>query len=81
MMYVPPGFAHGFVVLSDVADFLYKCTDYYHPQSEQGILWNDPQIGIQWPITEVQLSDKDKNNPQLSAQPEERLPEYQGDKA
>ena len=81
MMYVPPGFAHGFVVLSDVADFLYKCTDYYHPQSEQGILWNDPQIGIQWPITEVQLSDKDKNNPQLSAQAEERLPEYQGGEA
>ena len=81
MMYVPPGFAHGFVVLSDVADFLYKCTDYYHPQSEQGILWNDPQIGIQWPITEVQLSDKDNNNPLLSAQPEERLPEYKSGEA
>ena len=78
MMYVPPGFAHGFVVLSDVADFLYKCTDYYHPQSEQGILWNDPEIGIQWPITEVQLSDKDKVAPLLHAQPQELLPDYVG---
>lgn len=81
MMYVPPGFAHGFVVLSDVADFLYKCTDYYHPESEQGILWSDPQIGIQWPITEVQLSDKDKSSPLLSEQPEELLPEYRDGKA
>ena len=78
MMYVPPGFAHGFVVLSDVADFLYKCTDYYHPESEQGILWNDPEIGIQWPITEVRLSDRDKASPQLKAQPDELLPEYPG---
>ena len=77
MMYVPPGFAHGFVVLSDVADFLYKCTDYYHPRSEQGILWNDPQIGIQWPITDVQLSDRDKSNPLLREQPEELLSECQ----
>ena len=46
MMYVPPGFAHGFIVLSESADFMYKCTDYYHPESEQGILWNDPNIGI-----------------------------------
>ena len=76
MMYVPPGFAHGFLVLSDVADFLYKCTDYYHPESEQGILWNDPQIGIRWPLTEIQLSDKDRVNPLLSTQPEDLLPEY-----
>ena len=76
MMYVPPGFAHGFVVLTDIADFIYKCTDYYHPESEQGILWNDPEIGIQWPITDVQLSDKDRANPQLSAQAVERLPKY-----
>ena len=46
MMYVPPGFSHGFIVLSESADFMYKCTDYYHPESEQGILWNDPNIGI-----------------------------------
>lgn len=76
MMYVPPGFAHGFVVLSEMADFIYKCTDYYHPQSEQGILWNDPEIGIEWPIIEVKISDKDGDNPVLSAQPNDRLPDY-----
>jgi dTDP-4-dehydrorhamnose 3,5-epimerase len=46
IMYIPPDFAHGFLVLSEIADFIYKCTDYYHPESEQGILWNDPDIGI-----------------------------------
>jgi len=78
MMYVSPGFAHGFVVLSDVADFIYKCTDYYHPQSEQGIAWNDPEIGIEWPISDVNLSDKDSRNPALKKQPEELLPVYKG---
>ncbi len=76
MMYIPPGFAHGFVVLSDTTDFIYKCTDYYHPQSEQGILWNDPAIGIEWPITDVQLSQRDKDNPLLQNQAEELLPRY-----
>jgi dTDP-4-dehydrorhamnose 3,5-epimerase len=74
MMYVPPNFAHGYVVLSESADFIYMCTDYYHPQSEQGILWNDPTINIEWPITEVILSDKDKFNPILSKQ--DKLPKY-----
>ena len=50
-LYVPPGFAHGFCVLSKTADFFYKCTDFYHPESERAIVWNDPNIGIQWPIT------------------------------
>lgn len=62
--YVPTGFAHGFLVMSDTAEFVYKCTDYYHPQSESGILWNDSEIGIQWPIDKIHsiiLSDKDKN--------------------
>lgn len=76
MMYIPHGYAHGFVVLSDVADFLYKCTDYYHPQSEQGIAWNDPDIGIDWPISDVSLSEKDKTNVQLKDQLAERLPTY-----
>ena len=80
MMYVPPGYAHGFVVLSDSADFLYKCTDYYHPESEQGIAWNDPDIGIEWPIealsSEVSLSEKDKANPFLKNQPSEKLPHF-----
>ena len=76
MMYVPPGFAHGFVVLSETADFIYKCTDYYHPESEQGILWNDPDIGIQWPMIDIQLSDKDKNNMVLKNQPENLLTSF-----
>ncbi|TBV79888.1 MAG: dTDP-4-dehydrorhamnose 3,5-epimerase [Desulfobulbaceae bacterium] len=76
MMYIPPGFAHGFVVLTEIADFIYKCTDYYHPQSEQGILWNDPAIGIKWPVMEIRLSEKDGNNPDLRDQPEELLPRY-----
>jgi dTDP-4-dehydrorhamnose 3,5-epimerase len=63
--YVPPGFAHGFCTLSETADFLYKCTDYYHPQSERGVLWNDPDIGIEWPELDVRLSDKDRDNRQL----------------
>jgi len=59
--WVPAGFAHGFVVLSDNADFLYKTTDYYYPEHERCILWNDPSIGIEWPINgEPQLSSKDR---------------------
>ncbi|MDH7516259.1 MAG: dTDP-4-dehydrorhamnose 3,5-epimerase [Bacteroidota bacterium] len=60
-MYVPPGFAHGYLVLSDTADFAYKCTEYYHPETEGTILWNDPFLGIDWPIEgEPLLSDKDR---------------------
>lgn len=61
--YVPEGFAHGFVVLSDTAEFVYKCTNYYDPSSEAGILWNDPDLGIEWPVPddmEILLSEKDK---------------------
>lgn len=66
--WIPPGFAHGFVVLSDSADFLYKTTNYYAPQSDRGLLWNDPAIGIQWPDLgmDVLLSDKDRKQPLLS---------------
>ncbi len=69
-LYIPPGFAHGFCVLSDEADFNYKCTDYWHPQSETGILWNDPAVGIQWPEIDVPfaLSDKDRILPLLADQ-------------
>jgi len=49
-LWVPPGFAHGFLVLSDVADFVYKCTDYYDPESERAIRWDDPAIGVEWPL-------------------------------
>ncbi|MBE5977039.1 MAG: dTDP-4-dehydrorhamnose 3,5-epimerase [Paenibacillaceae bacterium] len=61
--YISEGFAHGFLVLSDEAEFAYKCTDFYHPGDEGGILWSDPEIGIEWPITEgmeLVISDKDK---------------------
>jgi len=61
MMWVPPGFAHGFLVLSDFAEFLYKTTDYYAPQHERSILWNDPAISVQWPLTGAPLlSAKDQ---------------------
>ncbi len=61
-LWVPPGYAHGFLVLSDTADFAYKCTDYYDPSDEGGILWNDPDIGIEWPISAPLLSAKDLKN-------------------
>jgi len=59
--WVPPGFAHGFVVLTETADFEYKCTDYYDPSDEVSILWNDPDLNIPWPIDNPKLSDKDTN--------------------
>ncbi|MDH1055396.1 dTDP-4-dehydrorhamnose 3,5-epimerase [Aquipseudomonas alcaligenes] len=64
-LWVPPGYAHGFCVLSEVADFQYKCTDYYQPEDEGGLLWNDPDVGIPWPVAEPQLSAKDQLNPRL----------------
>ena len=65
--WIPPGFAHGFVVLSEEADFVYKCTDYYAPTSERTLMWNDPDVGIQWPSgIEPQLSDKDRHGTLLA---------------
>jgi dTDP-4-dehydrorhamnose 3,5-epimerase len=61
--YISEGFAHGFLVLSDEAEFAYKCTDFYHPGDEGGILWSDPEIGIEWPVVEgmeLTISDKDQ---------------------
>ena len=76
-LYVPPDFAHGFLVLSEVADVVYKCTDYYHRESEAGIAWDDPAIGIEWPLGEIGgeviLSEKDRGHPVLSEQ--RKLPE------
>ena len=63
--WVPPGFAHGFVVLSDTADFEYKCTDYYDPSDEGSILWSDPDLGILWPIANPVLSTKDESAKRL----------------
>lgn len=65
--WVPPGYAHGFVVLSEVADFEYKCTDYYDPSDEGGVLWNDTNIGIDWKIENPKLSEKDLALPSLSS--------------
>jgi len=66
LFYVPPGFAHGFYVVSGHADFMYKCTDFYAPDDEGGLLWNDPSVGIEWPTTtDVILADKDKLHPTL----------------
>ena len=63
--WVPPGFAHGFLVLSDTADFEYKCTDYYYPSDEGSIMWDDPDLNISWPIKYPKLSDKDSKAPRL----------------
>ncbi|EED34466.1 dTDP-4-dehydrorhamnose 3,5-epimerase [Luminiphilus syltensis NOR5-1B] len=66
-LWIPPGFAHGFYVLSESADFLYKCSDYYHPESELTLAWNDPSVGIEWPLVNDQP-------PQLSAKDATGLP-------
>ena len=68
--YIPEGFAHGFLVLSETAEFVYKCTRFYDPNDEGGLIWNDPTIGIDWPIpkgTKLFLSVKDKNSPSLES--------------
>ncbi len=76
--YVPVGFAHGFCVLSEMALFSYKCTDFYNPQTEGGVLWNDPDVGIDWLIQEPILSSKDLTNPRLKDIPKDKLPVYEG---
>lgn len=75
-LWIPPNFAHGFVVTGENALFSYKCTDYYAPANEGAVLWNDPEIGIQWPVESPTLSDKDLNAAPLSAMPESALPRY-----
>jgi dTDP-4-dehydrorhamnose 3,5-epimerase len=74
--YVPEGFAHGFVVLSEHALFSYKCTETYEPKNELTILWNDPAIGIQWPVMEPMLSARDAQGVPLRSIPVEKLPPY-----
>ena len=76
-VYVPPGFAHGFCVLSETVDFMYKCTEFYAPQFEQGIQWNDPAIGIDWPGSEFIISEKDSHNSLLQDM-QDKLPIYKG---
>jgi dTDP-4-dehydrorhamnose 3,5-epimerase len=62
-VFIPAGFAHGFCVLSDVAEFEYKCSEFYSPNNERGIRWNDPDLNIKWPVEQPILSEKDRNNP------------------
>ena len=73
-LWIPPGFAHGFCVLSDSADFFYKCTELYAPEAERSIAWDDPTIGIRWPVERPLLSAKDQGAPRLDAAPV--LPEF-----
>lgn len=73
-LYIPEGFAHGFCVLSERAVFLYKVSEYYHPEADRGVLWSDPQINILWPISNPILSDKDVNQRLLADIPSEQLP-------
>lgn len=76
MLWVPPGFAHGFCALSDVVDVVYKCTDFYSPERERGIIWNDPSIGIRWPVDQPTLSAKDTRYPRLNSVTAD-LPSYE----
>ncbi len=66
-LWIPPGYAHGFCVLSDSADFQYKCTDLYLPEEEGGLIWNDPEVNIPWPVEAPKLSEKDLRHPSLRA--------------
>jgi dTDP-4-dehydrorhamnose 3,5-epimerase len=71
--YIPPGFAHGFCIISDEADVSYQCTDLYDPAGEQGIIWNDPQLNIDWPIQDPILSPKDKEYLSLNEKADDSL--------
>jgi dTDP-4-dehydrorhamnose 3,5-epimerase len=76
-IYVPTGFAHGFLALTDTVQLLYKCSDYYVPSDECGILWSDSDLAISWGIGSPTLSQKDAKNPRLGDVPQQRLPKYQ----
>jgi len=75
-IFIPEGFAHGFCVISDTASVVYKCTDFYAPESEKGIIWSDSDIGIEWPVKEPLLSPKDSQYPCLKDIPPDNLPDY-----
>ena len=77
-IYVPAGFAHGFLALSDTVQFLYKCSDFYHPEDEYGVLWSDPGLKICWGAVSPVVSEKDAKLPSLATIPRERLPRYTG---
>jgi dTDP-4-dehydrorhamnose 3,5-epimerase len=75
-LYIPPGFAHGFCVISESALLSYKCTELYHPETELSVAWNDPALAIDWPIRDPLLSKKDAAALKLAEIPKERLPRY-----
>lgn len=75
-LFIPEGFAHGFCVVSERAVFQYKCSDFYSPASERGIIWNDPDLGIRWPVETPVLSAKDSSYCRLRDMPEDFLPVY-----
>jgi dTDP-4-dehydrorhamnose 3,5-epimerase len=75
-LFIPRGFAHGFCVLSEMAMFSYKCSDFYNPDCDRGVLWSDQDLGIKWPIKSPLLSPKDAGLPRLRDIPEEKLPEW-----
>jgi dTDP-4-dehydrorhamnose 3,5-epimerase len=75
---IPRGFAHGFAVLSETAEFLYKCTDFYYPDDEHGVLWSDPELGIQWRVAEPVISKKDATHLPLARIAAESLPQHDG---
>ena len=78
-IYVPPGFAHGFYVTSPTALITYKCTDYYRPEFDRGVRWNDPRLAVAWEAENPLLSAKDAALPMLAEIPEDLLPRYEGD--
>ena len=75
-IYIPSGFAHGFLALTETVQFLYKCSDFYDPADERGIVWNDPDIAIAWDLSEPLISPKDSRNPSLAAVPQDLLPHF-----
>ena len=75
-IYIPRGFAHGFLALTDTVQFLYKCSDFYDPEDERGILWADPEINISWGIADPVVSERDSKNSRFAQIPRELLPQY-----
>ncbi|MCU1242304.1 MAG: rfbC [Candidatus Acidoferrum typicum] len=76
LLYIPVGFAHGFLAVTETVQFLYKCSDYYAPSDEYGILWNDPALAIDWGSASPELSQRDANNPKLADVQKQFLPRY-----
>jgi dTDP-4-dehydrorhamnose 3,5-epimerase len=78
-IYIPPGFAHGFLALTETLQFLYKCSDFYDAKDERGILWNDPDLNISWGLSNPLISEKDRNQPRLADVPQEFLLRYKSE--